>query len=429
MSKVMDYFKEICKIPHGSHDTKKLQDYICDFAKNRDFEVVVDDAGNIYASKGEPKICLQSHYDMVLVGRAPDIELVENDGFLSAKDSSLGADDGIGVSIMLSAMDDFSDIEMIFTNDEEVGLCGVSQCEFKVKSKRLLNLDSEEDDRVTLGCAGGVDINAKAKISKLKATGFLYELSLTGLKGGHSGVQISEGIPSATKILARFIRENSGKLVKFEGGERRNSIAANAYATVLFDGKLDVSHELIKSKFLGEKETYIYKNSEQILNILNIFSQGVRDYNKELNLPQTSANLSVVKEDGDEFKILLFPRSMSFDGLQNIKFESKVLCEVNGFSVEFANETKPWQPIINDFSKVVLKNLQKYKPDAKFAAVHAGLECGVFIAKDPSILATSIGPNIFSPHSVNERLELKSADIIAQSVMGLLVDMGCKKSI
>lgn len=427
MSKVMDYFKEICKIPHGSYKTDELQSYLVDFAKSKGFEVEVDRAGNIYAYKGEPKICLQSHYDMVCVGLAPKIELVEKDGFLSAKDSSLGADNGIGVAIMLSAMDEFSDIEIIFTNNEEVGLWGVSQCEFKVKSKKLLNLDSEEDDRVTIGCAGSVDINAKAKIEKVSANGYIYELNLSGLKGGHSGVQIADGIPNAIKILARFIRENGGKLVKFDGGERRNSIAANAYATVLFDSELKATHELIKVSFLGKKESEIYANSEQILNILNLFSQGVRDYNKELNLPQTSANLSTAKEDKGSFKILLFPRSMSSEGLENIKFETKILCAINGFETSFSNQTTPWDPVVNDFSKVVLKNLQKFKPEARFSAVHAGLECGVFAAKDSSVLATSVGPNIYSPHSIHEKVELKSVDIITKAVNGLLNDMGCKK--
>ncbi|QKF64860.1 M20/M25/M40 family metallo-hydrolase [Campylobacter corcagiensis] len=427
MSKVIDYFKEICKIPHGSYHTDELQKHLVDFAKSRGFKVEVDEAGNIYAFKGEPKICLQSHYDMVCVGLAPNIEIIQKDGFLSAKDSSLGADNGIGVAIMLSVMDEFSDIEMIFTNNEEVGLWGVSQCEFKIKSKKLLNLDSEEDDRVTIGCAGSVDINAQAKIEKVSANGYVYELDLTGLKGGHSGIQIADGIKNAIKILAWFIRENGGKLVKFNGGERRNSIAANAHATVLFDNELKASHELIKSNFLGKKEVEIYKNSDEILNILNIFSQGVRDYNKELNLPQTSANLSLAKEEDDAFKILLFPRSMSSEGLENVKFETEILCKINGFDVSFSNQTTPWNPTINEFSKAVLKNLQKFKPDAKFSAVHAGLECGVFIAKDPTVLATSIGPNIYSPHSVHEKVELKSVDIISNAVNELLKDLGCQK--
>ncbi|NLY04501.1 MAG: aminoacyl-histidine dipeptidase, partial [Campylobacter sp.] len=169
----------------------------------------------------------------------------------------------------------------------------------------------------------------------------------------------------------------------------------------------------------------IYANSDEILNILNIFSQGVRDYNKELNLPNDSANLSIVKENGESFEILFFPRSMSKDGLENTKFETKVLCQSNGFDVSFTNETTPWKPTINDFSKSVLKNLQKFKPEAKFSAVHAGLECGVFIAKDPTVLATSIGPNIYSPHSINESVELSSVEIISRAVREILQDMGC----
>ncbi|NLY03980.1 MAG: aminoacyl-histidine dipeptidase, partial [Campylobacter sp.] len=250
MTKVMEYFKEICKIPHGSWETDELKEYLLSHIKKCGFSCEVDEAGNIYAEKGEPKICLQSHYDMVLVGDAPNIELVEKDGFLSAKNSSLGADNGIGVAIMMSAMDEFDNLEVIFTNNEEVGLWGVGRCEFEIKSKRVLNLDSEEDDRVSIGCAGSVDINATAKISRVSEDGYVYELNLEGFPGGHSGIQISDSIPNAIKFLARFIRENGGKLVKFEGGERRNSIASNAYATVVFDKKIKTTPNFIKVKFI-----------------------------------------------------------------------------------------------------------------------------------------------------------------------------------
>lgn len=421
MMEVMDYFKQICKIPHGSHDTALLRDFLVAHTKKNGFEFEIDVAGNIYAYKGTPKICLQSHYDMVCVGRAPDIELESADGYLSAKDSSLGADNGIGVAIMMASMDRFSDIEVVFTNDEEVGLCGVQYFEANIKSKKLLNLDSEEDDRVTIGCAGSVDMYAKRAIKRNEFEGFVYEIRTLNFKGGHSGVQIDENIPNAIKHLARFIRENGGKVVKFDGGERRNSIAANAYVLVVFDKKIDEETIDLDIKFIDRSKREIYDFSDDLIDMLCLFSQGVRAYNKKLSLPEDSINLSTAKELGDgSFEVLFFARSMSKDGLENSKFETKLLAERLNFDFRSQNQTTPWKPQINEFSEVILKEMKKFSPNAKFAAVHAGLECGVFIAKDSSVLAASIGPNIYSPHSIHEKVELESVDKIKNAVFSII---------
>ncbi|CZE47271.1 M28 family peptidase [Campylobacter geochelonis] len=425
MQKVMQYFKQICKIPHGSFETDELKEFLVARAKALNFDVLVDEAGNIYASKGNPKICLQSHYDMVMVGEAPNLVLEEKDGFLSAKNSTLGADNGIGVAISLVMMEEFENIEVIFTNNEEVGLWGAARFEYKTKSKRLLNLDSEEDFRVSIGCAGSVDMYASSKVEKTVAKGVVYELKVEGFPGGHSGTEIDKNIPCATKFLAKFIKENGGKIAFFDGGERRNSIAANAHATVVFDKELSEIPSFVKADFKGVKECEIYKNSDEVLNMLCIFAQGVRAWNKELGIPEDSVNLSTVKEKDGALEVLFFARSMSKDGLENTKFETKTLAESFGFKIRNENQTTPWKPVANEFSHAVLENLRKYSPDAHFAAVHAGLECGVFIGLDDELLATSIGPNIFSPHSVKERVELASVEKITNAVRSLLKDMKC----
>lgn len=423
MQKVMDYFKQICKIPHCSFETDEMREFLINHAKKNGFDVKVDEAGNIYACKGEPKVCLQSHYDMVCVGEAPNIELVEKDGFLSAKNSTLGADDGIGVAISMVMMEEFNNLEVIFTNNEEVGLWGAARFEFKTKSKKLLNLDSEEDFRVSIGCAGSVDMYATCKIEKTKIDGYAYKLSITDFPGGHSGTEIDKNIPNATKFLVKFIKENSGKLGFIDGGERRNSIPSKAYATVVFDKELRDFPEYIKSEFVGKIESEVYINSDKIVDMICIFSQGVRSFNKELKIPEDSINLSTVKEKDGVLEVLFFARSMSKEGLENSKFETKVLADTFGFEIRNENQTTPWKPVINDFSEAVLKSLRKFNKDAEFAAVHAGLECGVFIGQDDELLATSIGPNIFSPHSVNERLEIDSVPIIMNAVRDLLKEL------
>ncbi|MCI6989732.1 MAG: M20/M25/M40 family metallo-hydrolase [Campylobacter sp.] len=424
MKTYMDYFKEICAIPHGSFETDELREYLLNHCEKTGFLAKVDTAGNIHAIKGEPKICLQSHYDMVCVGDAPDIKLTLKDGFLSAKNSSLGADNGIGVAMMMCMMDKYSNLEVIFTNNEEVGLWGVARFEGAVVSSNLLNLDSEEYDRVSIGCAGSVDIYASRNVSKVPKNGYLYELNTEGFKGGHSGTQIHENIPNAIKFMARFIKKNGGKIAKFDGGERRNSIAANAKVEAIFDSELKNIPNFIKAKFLGKKESNIYSFSDELLNMLCSFSQGVRAFNTEVNIPEDSINLSTAKEKVFEnspkkdavFEVLFFARSMSEDGLENSKFETETLARSFGFEVRFENQTTPWKPKINEFSNLVLEVLKKYNPNARFAAVHAGLECGVFLAKDKNLKVASIGPNIFAPHSIGERLEISSADIILKVV-------------
>ncbi|MBT0784852.1 M28 family peptidase, partial [Campylobacter upsaliensis] len=138
-------------------------------------QVSVDNAGNIRAYKGNPKICLQSHYDMVCMGEAPNIQMYEENGYLKAKNSSLGADNGIGVSLMMQALKDFENIECLFTNDEEVGLCGANNLTHTLISNKLLNLDHESDDEVVIGCAGGVDIFANLDLKIDEKEGECYE--------------------------------------------------------------------------------------------------------------------------------------------------------------------------------------------------------------------------------------------------------------
>ncbi|NLK66281.1 MAG: aminoacyl-histidine dipeptidase [Campylobacteraceae bacterium] len=419
MKSYMEYFKEICAIPHGSFETDELRDYLIKHCEKTGFEVSVDEAGNIHAYKGNPRICLQSHYDMVCVGDAPNIVLQEKDGFLSAKNSSLGADNGIGVAMMMSMMDKYDDFEVIFTNNEEVGLWGVARFEGEVKSPNLLNLDSEEDDRVSIGCAGSVDIYATIKVEKEPKTGYVYELFLDDdemFPGGHSGTEIHKNIPNAVKFIAKFIKENGGKISEFDGGERRNSVAAKAKAKVVFDKEPGKVPNYIKAKFLGKESVSVYKFSDELLNMLCVFSQGVRAFNTEVNIPEDSINLSTAKEKDGVFEVLFFARSMSAEGLENSKFETITLANAFGFDVRTENQTTPWKPEINEFSKFILECLKKHKPEARFAAVHAGLECGVFLAQNPNLKVTSIGPNIFSPHSINERLEIASADLIYKVV-------------
>lgn len=418
MSEIIENFKEISKIPHCSFNTKKLSDFLCAFAKQNGAKVSVDEAFNIHCIKGNPKICLQSHYDMVCMGEAPNIILEEKNGILGAINSSLGADNGMGVAMMMQVLKEFDGVECLFTNDEEVGLIGVKNLKHKIKSKFLLNLDHEVDNEVIISCAGGVDIKASMKLSFKEEECEIYELDTVNFKGGHSGIDIINNVKNAIKELAYFILENNGVLVDFQGGERINSIAKHAKALVAFKKK-PKENSYIKCKYLGKKKAKIIKQSSKILKSLASFAQGVRAYDKELQIVRTSINLSLFKIQDEKLDIELFSRSNTLDDLLRIKEESKIFFKSFGFKISFSNFYEPWQASKSKFALDVLNALKKHIKNCKILAVHAGLECGI-IEKKQKLICACIGPNIHNPHSVDERCEIDSVNKIYAALKDIL---------
>ena len=386
--KVINIFKEITKIPHCSGNTEKLQEFIENYAKKRGFIVFRDKAGNILAYKDTPKLALQSHIDMVCVGDAPKIEIIEENGYLKAKNSTLGADNGIGVAIMLAFMDEYTDIEYLFTNDEEIGLIGAKNLEFNIKAPYLLNLDSEDDSEIIIGCAGGVDAKIKYPIKKEKIFGSLGDISITNLPGGHSGVDIHKNIPNA--IVELLFKIDSIAYIK--GGERRNSIPSNAYAKEVFD---------------GEEEIEVYKSD--YLEFLRKLPHGVLEYDFEFKIPSKSINFALIDED----KIILSARANSNEKLNEIK--EYILAKTFGCEVLFEDEYPAWRPEKN---KLALK-LQEIT-NAKLNVIHAGLECAILKNKFPNVAMASYGPKIENPHSIRERVDLGSVKRVIENVEKLI---------
>lgn len=419
MQKTLDYFKALTQIPHCSFETEVMKDFLVDFAKNAQARVSVDEAGNIHASKGEPKICLQSHYDMVCMGLAPKIELWEEKGCLRAKDSSLGADNGMGVAMMMEALEKFDHIECLWTNNEEVGLLGANALSHQIRSKKLLNLDHGCDTEVTIGCAGGVDIIAQTDDGGLEIQGDVYEVEVYGYKGGHSGVDILRNPTSAIKTLARFIAQNKGKIIEFVGGERINSIPKHAIAKVVFHtNPKEAPH--IRCKALSEQKVKVSAKSEVFLRMINCFSHGLRSYNPALRIAQTSINLAIAKLAGGKIHIELFGRSNDVGELEVIRFETLEFFASFGMRVEDKNFYPPWQPEENAFSQEVLETMKAYQPNAKYYAIHAGLECGIIGSKQKNLECCSIGPNISFPHSTDEQCEIASVKKIANVVFAIV---------
>ena len=344
------------------------------------------------------------------MGRAPVLETYVEEGWMKAKDSSLGADNGMAIAMMMQLMDEGRELEFLLTSDEEVGLIGANEVAFGLKSRYMLNLDSEDEAEVYIGCAGGVDITAKKQDTYVEGTGTCYEISVKGLVGGHSGVDIDKGIPSAIKVLGEYLYQHKiGQLASIYAGERRNSIPANAVAIVRSEERLE-SVDLVAVRELKEAPE-ILREGEEIIEMIHAFKHGVHAKNKEFSIPDTSINLAIISTD--EKGALLVEtsaRAMAADKLESLSVETLNFFKHYGFEVALEDKYPAWKPDISDFTNLVSQEMKSVFGKTKMMAIHAGLECGVIAEKYPAIKFASIGPTIRYPHSTREMVDLDSVE-------------------
>ena len=412
--RVIELFKQITLIPRCSGTHQPFIKYIQEFAKDTNYICRIDNANNIlcYKENITPKTCLQSHYDIVCLedGKVPQI--IEQDGYLKAKDSTLGADNGMGCAYMLALMEENTNAEFLFTCDEEIGLIGASNIEHKLQSSYMLNLDSEAEGEICIGCAGGVDIfatNNNSKYIQNTNNKILYEITIDNLDGGHSGVDIDKNIPNALKLIAKTIKECKGELLDLNGGQRINSIPKSAKAIIVSNTPPISSHTNMSIIEVETTTTHYKKLDDKIISFIYSFANGVRGYDKELNSVLSSINLAIIKNGIDTMKFELSARSMDNDELQIIKDETVALLEVFGFEVTTSGKYPAWKPQHSEFTSKVLNIYKEHISDASLEAIHAGLECAIFKEKYPNMEICSIGPNIYFPHSNREECEISSA--------------------
>ena len=410
MSKIIEYFKTIAQIPHCSKGAEGLCDFLVAFAKERGYEVEVDGAKNIYAYKGIPRLCLQAHYDMVCMGKAPQIETYIKEGWMRAKDASLGADNGMAVAMMMQLMEEGKVLEFLFTSDEEIGLIGANALAFDLKAEYMLNLDSEDEAEVYIGCAGGADITAFREGEYVEGRGACYEVAVNGLPGGHSGVDINKDIPSAIKVLGNYLKEAEvTQLVSFYAGERRNAIPANAIAIVRSETPLEAKGEA-RVRVLNESPD-ILKEGAKVIELINAFKHGAHKMNEELGIPHTSINLAIIAADEKGgLQIEASARAMDMEALDILVKEAVELFEAYGFKSKVEDKYPAWKPDVTDFTKLVDTKMREVFGQSKLMAIHAGLECGVIAQKYPKMKFASIGPTIRYPHSTREMAKLDSAE-------------------
>ncbi len=369
------------------------------------------------AKKGTPKLAFQAHYDMVCVGKAPKIETYIEDGWMMAKESTLGADNGIAIAMMMALMDDGVECEFLFTSDEEVGLVGANALEFKIDSKQMLNLDSEDEAEVYIGCAGGVDIEAIKCYNRSFKSGKFYEITISGLQGGHSGVDIDKNIPNAIKLFASFLKDKNLQIASIDGGERVNSIPANLKAIVFCGDDLKSVEFIDVKEITGNFEVI---DGNEIISVLDNFQDGMISFDDKLNIPNKSINLATISLKDGKIKIQTSARAMDDEGLENIQKNYQKYFKDFDFDVTCEGKYPAWKPEINSFSKEVEKVMIEVFGKSEFRAIHAGLECAIISKKYPNLKLASIGPNIKFPHSTSEKVELSSVDKTYRVIKSIL---------
>jgi dipeptidase D len=465
------YFEEICSIPRLSKNEWKIRQYLIEFAKKNNLESKEDEVGNIliikppaHGMENRKTVVLQSHMDMVGEKNAdyphnwttdPIIPAVK-DGWVNATGTTLGADDGIGIASQLAILTDknlkLGKIECLFTVDEESGMTGAINLKSDFFSGRtLLNLDSEDEGILFIGCAGGMDtvgtMNYKALFPPNGSDAL--EISVTGLHGGHSGDEIHKGYGNAVKIMNRLLWEISNQfnisLADFNGGNLRNAIPREAFATIVFDKteiiqvknrindffltQIDEFGDLEKDIKISVKETNVpafvmdKESQKKFLNSLTCCPHGVIAWSREMDdLVETSTNLASAKfSDNHTITIITTQRSSVESAKINAGAMVESCLKLAGAEVVHSNGYPGWKPNLNsEILQITRKSyVSLFGKEPFVRAIHAGLECGLVYEKIKGIDMISFGPTIRGAHTPEEMIEISTA----QMFWDLLVDV------
>lgn len=467
---VFEFFGEILSVPRPSKHEAKMTEYLTNWAEQRGLEHERDEIGNVIirktATKGmenKPWVCLQSHIDMVCEKNSDKnfdfmkdaIEPRIEGQWLMATGTTLGADDGIGVATALAILNAndiaHGPIECLFTVDEETGLSGANTLSPNaLKSRILLNLDSEDEGEMFIGCAGGVDTLAKLPFDKEDTPqGAYFRISVKGLKGGHSGDDINKGLGCANKLLNRILwetdKEMDMRLACFNGGNLRNAIAREAYADVVVTEQEAENLKQLVEKFASdlkyefrstepnmqisiegiEKPAFVVDmlSQDNLLNVLYACPHGVLSMSREIpNFVETSTNLASVKTEDNHFFITTSQRS----SVESAKVAAASRVEscflLAGADVEHTDGYPGWAP--NTDSHVLKVAVDTYKKlfgkEPVVRAIHAGLECGLIGEKYENMDMISYGPTLRGVHSPEERLEIATVELFWRHTLEIL---------
>lgn len=471
--RVLHYFEEICKIPHGSGDTKRISDFCADFAKQHGLRFVQDELNDIIifkdATKGfedrEP-IIIQGHLDMVCEKDSDvdfdfttdSLNIEINGDFISAKGTTLGGDDGIAIAYALALLEsdtiEHPPIEAVFTVDEETGMFGAAGIDTSVlKGKRLLNIDSEEEGVLLVSCAGGRRQDLKLPIKRETREGVQFKITVGGLVGGHSGTEIDKGRANASielaKVLRRIREVSDFGIMTMAGGLKDNAIPREAEAVIVANprktqliqisvGEMekilkfrykDTDPDMfIRAEVMGDGE-FDVTDDETTVNVLSIMSEvpnGVQKMSEDIEgLVQTSLNMGIMELYEDALSLRFALRSSvnkekeelsaKLDGIIN-RYNGTSEQEGDYPAWEFKKGSKLTEIIAEEYERLSGEKLL-------IQSIHAGLECGMFCGKIEGLDCVSFGPNIYDIHTPKERMSLASVERVWELLKAVLKKM------
>lgn len=469
--RVMDFFLEICRIPRPSGSEEKMGEYLMSFAAARGLAARKDEVGNVLISKpaapgfeGRQTVILQAHQDMVCEKDATldhdfmtqPIETYVEDGWLKARGTTLGADDGMGIAMALAILDskeiEHGPVECLFTVSEETGLTGATCLKpGMMNGKMLINLDSEDEGQIYIGCAGGMNSMIEFEYkSEPVPTGYLFlRVGVDKFHGGHSGDDIEKGFANANKILARFLNAAQDKydmrLCSISGGNLHNAIPRDATAVIAVPfadrEKIRVDFNVFASEVqdeyhVTEREAKFFMESTDAVaeciepavarNIIrSVFAVFNGVYAMSMDVPglvETSSNLARIRTEQGKVTMVASQRSSVESAKYAVQATVAACFRLAGAKVEQSDGYPGWAP--NPKSELLGISVRAYRElfgrDPQVKAIHAGLECGLFLDAYPDLDMISIGPTLRGVHSPSERLELATVPMVFDHLLAIL---------
>lgn len=458
--RVFDFFEEIAAIPHTSGNTSPIADYLISFAKARGLEYYRDGYDNVIIKKAATRgledrdtVILQGHTDMVAAvedGREIDmmkdgVRILRDGDHLTADGTTLGGDDGIFMAYALAILDSdgiaHPELEVLFTSDEETGLVGATGLDGSIlKGRRMINIDSDMEGIFTVGCAGGMRVDVTLPYTHTGESDGLYTVTVSGLLGGHSGMEIDKGRENAIKILAEVITGET--LSSIKGGNADNAIPRSAYATVKPRSaeELIARAESISKKYRAKEGAisinvsaasesaaiYSEGDSEKIVEFIKKMPTGVYKMSEEIEgLPETSSNLGIIATDGGRVTLSTSIRSSKNAEKLALRDRIRALSDTECAEMDEHSEYPAWEyradSPLRDLMVSVYEKMYERSPEV--VVIHAGLECGIFSDKVDGLDCVSIGPDMLDIHTTEERLSIPSAIRVFEYLKALLKEI------
>ena len=469
-------FADLNAVPRGSKKEERVIQFMVDFGKKLNLETIVDPVGNVIIKKPAFKgmenrktIVMQGHLDMVHQKNSDTVFDFDNEGikmkvegeWVKAQGTTLGADNGLGVAAIMGvlASKDIKHpaVEALFTIDEETGMTGAKGLQAGyLNGEILLNLDTEDDNEIDIGCAGGIDITAKNSFNEVNTptNGIGFTIAVTGLNGGHSGMDIHRGLGNANKIMNRVLYEaqDTLRISEINGGSLRNAIPRESFAIisvyestkdaflkktkkVIKDIKaelktVDPNLEITITQVSNPKKVMTTISQTSLLKIIYAAHNGVYRMSNDMeNLVETSNNLArvIVKDENIEIKCLT--RSSVESGKTDLANALTATFELVGYTVTQSGSYPGWKPNVDSAILTVLSDTYEnlFKSKANVVACHAGLECGILGTNYPEMDMISFGPTIQGAHSPDERANIKSSQKFWKFLLEILENIPVKK--